>query len=190
MVIVFVSELLRVQRFETQRAAFAPGTKSNLFHQWKKFQKFVSEVGPVPLPISIEDLCIYIQFLSEELAAPQSVTNYVNGLRVLHTLTDLPTTSFYLADVKLMMLGVRRLKQHIVRQAEPVTLDMLLKMSSQVDLRDISQLACWTAVLTAFFCMLRSSNLIPKSRGTFDQNKQLCRSDILRGQSCWAVKIR
>ena len=147
-------------------------------------------MGPVPLPISIEDLCIYIQFLSEELAAPQSVSNYINGLRVLHTLTDLPTTSFYLADVKLMMLGVRRLKQHRVRQAEPITLDMLLKMSSRVDSGDISQVACWTAILTAFFCMLRSSNLIPKSRAAFDQDKQLCRSDILEGHSCWAVKIR
>lgn len=185
-----ISEALQKQKASTLRAAFAEGTRGNLKSQWKKFSVFCDEVGEVPLPISVEDLTIYAQYLSNSLKSPQSVRNYINGLRVLHAVSDLPVTSFYSMDLKLMLKGIRRLKKHVVKQACPITLPMLFKLSTVVNLQDSAQQACWSAILIAFFCMLRSSNLVPKTSDTFDPKKQLCKSDFLMGPDCVVVKIR
>lgn len=179
-----------MQQMATQRAAFSSGTLSNLAFQWRKFQKFTKLVGDIQLPVSVADLCIYIQFLANELRSPQAVRNYLNGLRVLHSLAGMSTDSFYTMDVRLLMLGVKRLKKHVVRQAEPITVQMLLKIQQHVNMQDVTHVVSWTAILVAFFCMLRSSNLVPKSRHGFDPDKQLCRGDFLYGDGCMVVKIR
>ena len=47
-----------------------------------------------------------------------------------------------------------------------------------LDLNNVKQLACWCAILLAFFGCFRLSNLVPVSRSKFDPLKQLKRDDI------------
>ena len=53
----------------------------NLKSQLRKFLKFCELLNEDCVPISVEQLCLYIQFLSTELKSPQSIRNYVSGLK-------------------------------------------------------------------------------------------------------------
>ena len=67
---------------------------------------------------------------------------------------------------------------------------MTIKLSNCVNFASSSQTVMWFAILLMFFCMLRSSNLVPKSTNYFDSEKQLCKQDILIGQELMVVRIR
>ena len=77
----------------TKRRAFAAGSVANLKSQWKKYAEFCVYMGQCVMPISTENLCLYVQFLSRSLSCPGSIQNYVSGLKCLHELLSLPFPS-------------------------------------------------------------------------------------------------
>lgn len=170
--------------------AFAHGTFKNLKVQWKTFKQFCDEVADISFPVDTVSLLLYYQYLSNRMKSPQTVSNYVNGLRVLHALCDLDTNVFYSLEVKLLSRAIKRLKLHRVKQAEPIGVDILLRISCVVNFEDKKHRVMWCATLLMFFCMLRSSNLVPKSQDSFDPDKQLCKSDIIKGEDVLVVSIR
>ena len=174
----------------TMQAAFAAGSVKNLMSQWEKFSSYKETYGQVHLPISQKDLCRYVQYLSDQLRSPQSVLNYVSGLKTLHVLLDLSTTSFSSWELKLMLKGVKRLKQHKVRQAAPMTFDLLKRMSSFVDAANPLHRSCWAAILVSFYCMLRSSNAVPKAKKSFSSEKQLVVADFRLDQHVAVVSLK
>ena len=182
------SEELKHQVKISQRAAYAEGTVKNLEIQWNKYLEFCQDYDCLAMPADSETLCLYAQFLSNKFKAPQSVNNYLNGVRVLHTLNDHPVLAFKSFELKLTLKGIARLKSHTPRQAAPITLEILLAMSRFVG-TEKSDVVAWAAILTAFFCMLRKSNLVPISRESFDVKKQLRKKDILLNRECALVDI-
>ena len=124
------------------------------------------------------------------MKSPQTVQNYISGARVLHLLSDQPLDAFVSPDLKLTLKGVARIKLHQPCQAQPVTLDMLLAMEEFVDKSSPTEVVLWTAILIAFFCLLRKSNYVVDSEKDFDSRKQLCRRDVSVGQDCLLVDIK
>lgn len=184
------TDQLREQLRYSQRAAFASGTHKNLLIQWKKFKKFCEDFRIVPLPIDQESLCLYAQYLANVMKAPETIKNYINGIRVIHMLCDMPTSVFYSFELKLTLRGISRLKQHHPKQAKPVTLALLLKMSEHVNHKDPWDVVAWSAILIAFFCFLRKSNYTVMTSDSFCEKKQLCRRDIIVGSDCLLVHIK
>ena len=184
----FFAEELKAQLKVTQRAAYAEGTYKNLETQWKKYLEFCQEFDFVVMPADTETICLYAQFLSNSFKAPQSVKNYVNGVRVLHALNDHPVVAFKSFELKLTLKGIARVKAHTPHQAAPMTLEILLSISAVVG-HSTLDVVTWAAILTAFFCMLRKSNLVPTSKNNFDPKKQLRRKDILLNRDCALVDI-
>lgn len=184
------AEVLERQKNSTMQFAFAQGTFKNLQAQWKIFEQFCGEVADVNFPVDTADLMIYMQYLSNKMKAPQTVSNYVNGLRVLHALCDHKTDVFYSLEVKLLSRAIKRSKLHKVKQAAPITVEILLRMSVVVDFKLADEQVIWAAVLLMFFAMLRSSNLVPKSQDSFDSDKQLCKNDIILSPDVMVVIIR
>ena len=182
------SENLKRQLRETQRAAYAEGTFKNLEIQWRKYLEFCEEYDFNVMPVSTETICLYAQYLSNLLKSPQSVKNYVNGVRVLHALNDQPIAAFRSFELKLTCKGIARLKAHTPRQAAPMTLSILTSVSRVVGESKLD-IVVWAAVLTAFFCMLRKSNLVPTTAQNFDPKKQLRRRDIILSRDCALVDI-
>ena len=170
--------------------AFAHGTFKNLNVQWNCFASFSKEVEGIVFPVDTPSALLYMQYLSNRMKSPQTVSNYMNGLRVLHALCNMDTQVFYCLEVKLLARAIKRSKLHRVKQAEPIGVEILLKLSNCVNLASSSQTVMWSAILLMFFCMLRSSNLVPKSTNSFDSEKQLCKQDILIGQELMVVRIR
>lgn len=76
------------------------------------------------------------------------------------------------------MDGVKRVLDHVTIQAPPITPEMLKAIAKIVNTDDLKQLVIFTAMLTAFYLFLRSSNYVSRTLQSFDKEKQLTRSDI------------
>ena len=174
----------------TQKAAFADGTNKILKIQWELFKTFCTDFNILALPVSSVDLCLYAQFLANRFKAPQSVRNYVNGVKILHILTETPTDAFVTFELKLFMRGMTRIKAHHPKQAQPITVEMLKEMSKVVNQKDPIEITIWAATLVAFFCFLRKSNLVPETVESFDPCKQLLREDIKVSNDLLLVHIK
>ena len=81
-------------------------------------------------------------------------------------------------QIKMFTSGLKRVISHAVKQAEPITSVLLLKMSKVVNYSDRVEMVAWTATLIGFYLFLRKSNLVPDTMTTFDQEKQFCRGDV------------
>ena len=66
---------------------------------------------------------------------------------------------------------------HTVKQAEPVTLQLLVKLSKVVNYKDQIELVAWTAILLGFYMFLKKSNLVPDTMDNFQPEHQFCRVD-------------
>ena len=120
------------------------------------------------LPISSEQLCLYIQFLSRSLKSPKSVANYISGLKFYHSLhgVQFPDTSSF--EVRLTMKGIQRVLAHVPSPAAPITLTILTKIYHVLDMSDITHLVYWSLFLFMFLLFSRKSQFLPE---TFSQNQ-------------------
>ena len=76
------------------------------------------------------------------------------------------------------MTGLKRSMDHVVKQAEPITPQLLLRMSKVVNYKDKIEIIAWTALLLGFYMFLRKSNLVPDTMDKFDQVQQFQRADV------------
>ena len=67
---------------------------------------------------------------------------------------------------------------HEVKQAAPMTPQLLLRLSRVVKFTDDTELVAWTATLLGFHMFLRKSNLVPDTMDTYDMSQQFRRADI------------
>ena len=172
----------------TQRAAFASGTYKNFATHWESYMLFCIHFGRSPLPASVESLCLFVQFLANSLKSANSVKNYLRGVKVLHLFANQSVLAFDDFQLSITLKGVSRNLKHVPRQAEPITVELLLEFRSLLDLNRPRHATFWCVLLLGFFCMLRKSNLVPDSQ--FDVGKQLCRSDIKASDRCLLVTVK
>lgn len=134
-------------------SAYAVGTRKNLKTQWKTFFLFCSFYELVPLPCSIENICLYCQFLSRSFNSTDSIRNYVNGVKCLHLYLDLDfphLNSFYF---KLFFKGLKRVNPHEVKSAFPISPNILLQFKSILNFEESNHHTFWCLFLFAFFLM-------------------------------------
>lgn len=163
----------------TQRKAFARGTIKNLQSQWNKFVKFTQLMDRVMFPISTDDLCLYIQFLTRSLSSPQSVRNYVSGLKTIHTLCDMPFPSTSAVSVRLTFRGMDKLVAHVPKRASPITPQILCRIARLIDFTKPDLVVMWTLFLFLFFLFSRKSQFIPQSVSDPHIPKLVTRRDIV-----------
>ena len=121
----------------------------------------------------------FIALLARGPYAARSATNMVGSLKWFSVLLDPSSAKTF--DAVLVAASLTGLKAQLARpvhQKLPLTVDHLQKFHSILDLSDAKQLACWCAMLLAFFGCFRLSNLVPASKAMFDPLKHLCRNDI------------
>ena len=61
---------------------------------------------------------------------------------------------------------------HAIKQAEPITPQLLVHMSRVVNYKDKIEVIAWTAVLLGFYMFLRKSNLVPEAMDKFNAIQQ------------------
>ena len=169
---------LRQDLRRTQSLAFAQGTLRNLKTQLHRFSEFSYKSALDGLPVSTDTLCLYIQYLTRSLSSPQSITNYVSGLRTFHKLLDLPFPSTSDIQVRLTVKGVNKCLSHTPHQASPITPSILSSLHTAMDLQDEFHIVFWCLFLFMFFLFARKSQFLPTSRSVKDVGNLVRRQDV------------
>ena len=92
--------------------------------------------------------------------------------------------------VNLGLRGMARIHPHKVRQAKPVTIEILLKFSEKLNFRNDTDKVFWCLFLFAFFLFARKSNLVPTTKEDLKSQKFLCRKDVCIEQGMLIVTFR
>ena len=158
-----------------QQSAYAESSKSTYRSQIRAFLRFCLHFNLTPLPASMLTLCRYVTFLARTIQ-PVSIKQYLNGVRILHLDLgyDNPLGAWRL---NMICKGVERMKGTPAIQKLPMTIDILLAMSRELDMDININKVFWAASLTAFFTFARKSTILAKS-SHFDPEKTLCLRDL------------
>ena len=99
---------------------------------------------------------------------------------------DFPFLQSY--EVRLTLKGIQRTVKHTHNRAPPITLDVLSKLVSVIDLDDGKEVTFMCAFLLTFFLFARVSNIIPQTASRFDKVQHLCRGDIFECRAgLWVI---
>ena len=162
-----------------RKKGLADGTWSNKISHLRAYIIFTSYFGVPDFPVHLGVLLRFIALLARGPYAFRSASNMVGSLRWFSSFLDPPSVKTF--DAVLVSSTIKGLKAQLsrpVRQMLPFSVVHLLKFYYILDLSVPKQLACWCAMLIAFFGCFRLSNLVPSSRKKFDPLKQLKRMDI------------
>ena len=141
--------MLKKEVAESKRAAYATGTWKNLRYQFRLFINFCLYFQYSYLPASVSCLCLYAQFLSRTVK-PDTVRNYVSGVKTLHTLCEIPYAGEKCMELKLTLRGIARLKPYCAKQAAPLTPDILIQLFPLFDFDSPLDCTMWALFLLAF----------------------------------------
>lgn len=161
----------------------------NLLTHSNKYREFCNILSVIPFPITEQNLCRYMAYLTFSLTSSESVMNYVSGLKKLHAYARVPFPA-WTPYVSTVFQGVKRLLAHQVQQSRPITPEILKRIAMHVNKHDPNQVVKFTALVLGFYLFLRSSNLTCKTQTTFDPNKNLTRSDIRLAETIALIEIR
>lgn len=139
---------------------------------------FCFHFGLSYLPASTETLSLYTQFLSRSFKSTQSIKNYVSGVKSMHFLLGYSVDHINDFLINLGLKGIARLNPHSVKQAEPITPEILLNMASKLDFSCTADKVFWFLFLFAFFLFARKSNLVPTTKEDFKNKHFLMRKDV------------
>lgn len=173
-------QLLNLKRDldHSNKAAYAEGTRKNLKLQWESYLLFCLYFNLNSLPASTKNLQLFAQFLSRTFKSADSIRNYVNGVKSMHLLLGYPTEQINKFILNLSLKGIAKLKSYCVHQAEPITLEILIKIADTMNFSDKNNFAYWCLFLFAFFLLARKSNLVPTLLKDLTEKKFLLRKDI------------
>ena len=130
-------------------------------------------------PVQLGVLLRFIALLGRSSYAYKTVANLLSSIKWFASLLDPPSDKVF--DAVLVSVSLKGLKAQLsrpVRQKLPLSVEHLVKFYNVLNLSNVKHLACWCAMLLAFFGCFRLSNLVPLSLGKFDPLKHLKRDDI------------
>ena len=161
----------------TKGEAVKESTKRNLSTQLNSYQQFCDRYMLFYFPCDNRQLCRFGQHLAGRFESPDTVGNYLSGMRTILALSGLEIPDPKEKQMQMFITRLKRVMQHSVKQAAPVTPQILLRMSKVVNVKDRVEVIAWTAVLLGFYMFLRKSNLVPDAMDKFDGLQQFTRSD-------------
>ena len=138
--------------------ALSVATKKSYNTQLRSYLSFCKIMGYYSVTITTPNLLRYTAFLAKRLA-PQSIPAYLNVIRLLHLENNFPNPLQENFVLDSLVKGIKRDKTIIIRQALPITPEILLLVRSALDLSSPFWAYFWAACTVAFFSFLRKSNL-------------------------------
>ena len=152
----------------TKGESVKDSTKKNLLTQLTSYQKFCNRYLLNYFPCDNRQLCRFGQHLSHTFQSPGAVGNYLSGMRTMLALIGLSIPDVKDRQMQMFVTGIKRSMDHIIKQAAPMTPQILLKISKVVNYKDMIKKIAWTATLLGFYMFLRKSNLVPDAMDQFN----------------------
>ena len=200
MIYIFVSDeqlmLLNRDLNTSTRSAFARGTLKNLKIQWETFLLFCMFFKLNYVSVSTKVLSLYAQFLSRSFKSVESIKNYLSGVKTMHYILGYTTVNINDFMLSLCIKGISRLNPYCVKQAKPITPNILIRMYSLLNFSKLIDTVYWCLFLFAFFLFARKSNLVPNSASDSKEGKYLLhrnvyfKGEILIVEMLWTKTIQ
>ena len=162
----------------TKGQAVKDSTKRNLLTYLNSYEKFCNRYALPFFPVDNRQLCRFGQHLARTFQSVEAVGNYQSGVRTCQALLGFEIPNPQEKQMQLFTQGLKRVLLHEVKQAEPITPALLLKISLVVDYTDHIDMVAWVATLLGFTIFLRKSNLVPDTMDAFDPKHQFMRADV------------
>ena len=153
-------------------------TKKNLMTQLTAYQRFCDKYNLQYFPADNKQICRFGQHLASTFRSPDSIGNYLSAVRTFMALLGMPIPSPAEKEMQMFIQGLKRMMDHEVKQAAPITPEILLRMSRVVDYTNLTDMVAWVATLIGFTMFLRKSNLVPDNMVSFDSHMQFRRKDF------------
>ena len=183
MVISYISAqmgllILDMQVAQTKGQSIKDSTKRNLLCYLGAYEKFCNTYLLEYFPCDNQQLCRFGQHLSKTFQSPEAVGNYILGMKTCLALLGLEIPSPQERQMQMFIQGLKRAMPHEIKQAAPITPELLVRLSKVVKYTNQVEMVAWVAVLLGFYMFLRKSNLVPDTMTTFDKNYQFTRADM------------
>ena len=181
--------LIDRQCINSLKTIYRPGTLRNYRSKSNSYLRFSEFYGLSPFPTTEWNLIRYALYLANGMTSYDSVKGYLSGVKKLHELGgySFPT------ELKLLAAEMRSIKYELasaVKKAVPVTPHLLKRIFKLVDIKDVVQVAGFTALVVGFMLFLRKSNLVPDTQQSFDPKHQLTWGDLWWNGDILMVIIR
>lgn len=170
---------LRAESCAMRERGLAHGTWANRVSHLRTYLCFTTYYSVQDFPVHLGVLLRFIALLGRSSYAYKTVTNLLGSIKWFASLLDPPSAKVF--DAVLVSVSLKGLKAQLsrpVRQKLPLSVEHLIRFYKVLNLTNIKHLACWCAMLLAFFGCFRLSNLVPASLSKFDPLKHLKRDDI------------
>ena len=152
--------------------------KRNILTQLNTYQRFCDRYRLGYFPADNRQLCRFAQSLALSFESPESVGNYQSGICTCHAILGIEPPDIKEKQNQWFMLGLKHIMDHELKQASPITPEILVRMSTVVDYTNQTDMVAWVAILLDFTLFLCKSNLVPQTMDTFDGSLQFCRKDL------------
>ena len=190
--------ILDAEVAHTKGLSVKNSTKRNLLTQLNSYQKFCQKYQLPCFPADNNQICRFGQYLAKTFKSPDAVGNYQSAVRTFMALLGLPIPNPHEKEMRMFSQGLKRLLDHEVKQAAPITPEILLRMSRVVNYTNHVDMVAWVATLIGFTMFLRKSNLVPDTMDTFDPKMQFRRKDfnvtgplsVMMAEITWAKNIQ
>ena len=190
--------ILDAEVAHTKGESVKDSTKRNLLTQLTSYKKFCDTYMLQYFPADNRQICRFGQHLSRTFKSPDAVGNYQSAIRTFMALLGMPIPNPSEKEMRMFNQGLKRIMDHEVKQAAPITPEILLRMSRVVNYTSQTDMVAWVATLIGFTMFLRKSNLVPDTMTTFDPFKQFRRKDfnstgplsVMMAEITWAKNIQ
>ena len=173
-----------------RKQAFRPGTSANHRAQAELFMAFCIYIEVDYYNPTTETICLYIEYLSQHFSSPQSINNYVSGIRMMHKLLGSECPAMDSFEVTLMLRACHLTIQHRPLRRLPMTIELLTEIVHISDSMGIEGKVFKFAMLASFYGFLRQSNLALRSPTSFDPDRNTCRQDVFYAEPGLVILLK
>ena len=144
----------------------------------RSYTAFCFHFGLPDFPAQVEVLLAFAEFSLRDLRSPASLRNLLGALKTIHLLQRWDTSAFTDHKVNSYLLAVDHTVRHIPQQKPPLTLPLLLKITSDPPLPPTVQVIFKALLSLLFHTFLRLSSVLPTKPSQYDNTRHLSIADL------------
>ena len=158
----------------TQGYRFAQTTRKGLISHIRTWFFFSLYFGLCVLPATEDSLCMFLELMSLTCGYAHCKA-LLSTVKYLHA--SMGYTIHHTFSLDCTLQGLKRRLSRTPFQVLPIDPSVLRLMYKGININKKSDLALWCSFLTAFYCLFRKANTVPKD-DKFDPNCILTRENI------------
>ena len=162
---------------QTMSLYYTKGSRLNVLSHLRQLAIFCVGFDEVFLPVSRDTLLGFVELISRTCGYDH-ITHVMSSVKFLHQFTGhvYPGDLF---EFKVLLRGLKRKLAKPLKQALPITPEMLIIMYQHVNIQIPFQLAHWTAFIFAMRLLYRKSSIAPETLQKFNPEKDFSRQKAI-----------